>query len=69
MIIVLYIYLIFNLLTDILHYFLSKRPIANRILDIAREKSNSELIAAFRKTAKRSIVVQAIILILMIIFL
>ena len=69
MIIVLYIYLIYNLLTGILFYFLSKRPIANKFLDIAREKSNDELIAAFRKTDKRGIVVQAIILILMMIFL
>lgn len=69
MIIVLYIYIIYNFITGLILYFGSNRPIANKILDKVREFSNDELITKFRRYSIKSLIIQAIIIILMFIFL
>ena len=69
MIVLLYIYLIINLIVGILFYLLGYRDIADAVIDKIREESNENLLAMFRRSAKRNIVVLFLIIILMILFL
>lgn len=69
MIIILYIYLIINLIVGILFYLLSYRDIADAIIDKMKEESNENLLAMFRRSIKRNIIVLSFIIILMILFL
>lgn len=69
MIVLLYIYLIINLIVGILFYLLSYRDIADAVIDKIREESNENLLAMFRRSVKRNTVVLFLIIILMILFL
>lgn len=69
MIVFLYIYFILNLIVGISFYVLSKRNIANIIIDKIKERSNEHLLVITRRSIGRSIIGILFIIILMILFL